>query len=180
MKKGICLLIIFSLLIINGVCLAKIKKTKDEFTGNVDIYSQYILNDGFTNNGFWGMNETQYFLIKSLSQNDNPYTIKIVLKMYGNPTGDVPVFGQNAYLKVGEKICTLNLIGSEYKHEYSDLGDLKGTYELPLEVVDTLKDSNLPVILRTEWNHTGESSNIKDFKVPKSLIQEWKRVILTE
>ena len=180
MKKIICLLIVLSLVIIDGVCLAQIKKTKDDFTGNVEIYSQYTLNEAFINNGFWGMNETQYFLIKSLNQNDNPYTIKIVLKMYGNPSTDTPTFGQNAYLKVGEKIYTLNLIRSEYKHEFNDLGDLKGTYEFPLEVVDTLKDSNVPVILRTEWSHTGESSNIKDFKVPKSLIREWKRVIITE
>ncbi|MBP2631253.1 MAG: hypothetical protein H6Q70_1881 [Firmicutes bacterium] len=180
MKKIVCLLIVLSLVIIDGVCLAQIKKTKDDFTGNVDIYSQYTLNEGFINNGFWGMNETQYFLIKSLNQNDTPYTIKIDLKMYGNPSTDTPAFGQNAYLKIGEKIYTLNLIGSEYKHEFSDLGDLKGTYEIPLEVVDMFKDSNVSVILRTEWNHTGESSNIKDFKLPKSLIREWKRVIIAE
>ncbi len=45
MKKIICLLIVLSLVIMNGVCLVKIKRTKDDLNGNVDIYSQYILND---------------------------------------------------------------------------------------------------------------------------------------
>jgi hypothetical protein len=58
MKKIICLLIVFSLVIMHGVCLAKIKRTKDDFTGNVDIYSQYM-----SNNEFIGINETQYFFI---------------------------------------------------------------------------------------------------------------------
>ena len=169
MKKIIIgLLLAFSIFAMAGVCSASVSRDKDDFTGAINVHSAY------DNGGYY------YYFYKSLTPTQYQYTIRVVKPFYGTPTLTIPTFAQNSYMKIGEDIYTLILLHTEMDQRLKDLGFLNGTYEVPIEIVDKLKNTDLPIIWRTKWNYPGQSEFIENFKVPQNLTQEWKNVFITE